>query len=74
MRDDAVNSKREVARKQSIREDDWIQIVVPSGRSEAEVLFKRWEAEQDIRTDIIRSVDGGVFVRYRIRQRNHSAP
>jgi len=74
VRDDAVNSKREVARKQSIREDDWIQIVVPSGRSEAEVLFKRWEAEQDIRTDIIRSVDGGVLIRYRIRQRNHSAP
>jgi hypothetical protein len=67
-----------------VRDDDWIEIVAPSARSEAELLFKRWEAEhpaeraalrdEDIRVDIIRSIDGGVLVRYRIRGQSHPAP
>ena len=58
--------------------DNWMAIVPPLPRSEAEARFRSWEAQHssqraalrdaDIRVDIIRSEDGSTLVRYCIRR------
>jgi hypothetical protein len=58
--------------------DEWVEIVAPTTRSDAEARFKQWAAthkderaalrDEDIRIDTIRSEDGRTLVRYRIRQ------
>jgi hypothetical protein len=58
---------------------EWVEIVAPAERAEAEARFSRWKAEnpitraglsaQDIRIDTIRSEGGKVLVRYLIRSK-----
>ena len=57
--------------------DEWVEIVPPVSREDAEAAFRNWKAshpalssslrDQDVRIDVIRAQDGSTSFRYMVR-------
>ena len=62
---------------EDIQMDDWVEVVPPMTREEAERAFRTWRdsnpavssslGDQDVRIDIVRVLGGGTRFRYMVR-------